>query len=145
MMWLCKVGDEGKGMATCGGRRQGERGKSNGDTARTRPERGSDSDGEVCWPGPVHGLRPDQASLPPALNIAESLLMSSQWYVEGNSLTRSLKFKKTSNSFDQERFKHTVSPAHPAVALPPSPCRPGSSIEGGQRTYIFCTTTFTDC
>jgi hypothetical protein len=36
--------------------------------------------------------------------------------------------KKASNSFDQERLEHPVSPTYPALAPPSFHCRPGSSI-----------------
>jgi hypothetical protein len=58
--------------------------------------------------------------------------MSSLWYVEGNSLAKLLKY--LSNSLDQERLEHPVSPdsprtpTHPTVAPLPFPCHPESSI-----------------
>ena len=62
--------------------------------------------------------------------------------------------KRASNSFDEDRLEHPVSPADPDIAPPPSPTLSASSsltekgehhetweefTEEGRSTYIFCT------
>ena len=102
--------------------------------------------------------------------VAESLQASSmgsqQRYVKRNYSLNIEVIKKSSNSFDQKRLKHPVSPAYRAIASPSSPryprpsiimdgqfesslsqkqARHGTRFKGRRCMYIFCAVTCTDC